>query len=406
MAAFAFRAYRQDGTLEAGVIEAADGREAARKLQQANKSPFALNKVDGTRATVLPTAQTSWWRLERRADISKFLADLSVLLDAGFNAAAALRVLASAEPSAGTKAQLSAVSDALASGRSLAQAFALLPGATPDIAALVASGEASGRIAAVVATLAESHKARAERRAAVRDALIYPGFLLFLVAAAILFLSLFLMPAIEPIFDSSEIEKPLIVWLLSGFGNAVRGDIMLWLGLAATLLALAAFAARRPSGHAFFVRILLRLPLFGRLRIQAAGARFLDALALLAGNGVPLNEALRLAALACPLEPVRAKLDRTRDRVAEGERLQPALATIGLFDEPTLMLVGLGEESNNLGAMLKRAATLIETRQKVLLDRLITFLTPAVTIALGLLIGTLVVSVMTALLSMNQAAIQ
>lgn len=388
------------------MIEAADSSEAARRLRQANKSPFALDRVDDARATVSIRAKGSWWRLERRADIGKFLTDMSALLDAGFNAAVALRVLASAETSGETKAQLSAVSDALASGRSLAQAFALVPGVTSDITALVASGEASGRITQVVARLAESHKIRTERRIAVRNALIYPGFLLFLVAAAFLFLSLFLMPAIEPIFDSGTIEKPLVVRVLSGFGNAVREGAPLWLGLFALLLAATALAFRRSASHAWAMRVLLALPFLGRLRIQGAVARYLDALALLAGNGVALTEALRLAALTCPLGPVRARLEGIRDRVGEGERLRPALAATALFDDPTLMLVELGEESNNLGSMLKRAADLIEARQKVLLDQLVTFLTPAVTIALGLMIGTLVVSVMTALLSMNQTAIQ
>ncbi len=407
MAAFSYRAYLRDGTSESGVVEALDHREASRKLAQANKKPFLLKPVSGgTTRLGIASAGQPWWKLQRRQDLTKLLTDLAVLLQAGFNAAAALRVLASAEASAPDRAQLEKISDEIATGRSLAQAFAALPGMTGEVSATVAAGEASGRIAEVVARMAEIHKERTLRHAAVRDALIYPGFLLLMVVAAFLFLSLFLMPAIEPIFESGTLNKPLVVSLLSAFGAIVREHGFTIAGLSLAGTALLALLGNRPGGRAFLSRILLKLPVVGPLRRQAALLRFLDTLSLLAGNGVPLIEALRLAADTCPLPTVQARLHAIRDHVANGERLQPAFAASHLFDAATLTLVGIGEESNSLSPLLKRATGLIEARLKTTLDRIVTFLTPAITIGLGLLIGTLVVSVMTALLSMNQIAIQ
>ena len=329
-----------------------------------------------------------------------------MLLQAGFNAAAALRVLASAEASAPERARLERISDEIATGRSLSQAFTLLPGMTAEVSAAITAGEASGRIAEVVARMADIGKERALRRAAVRDALVYPGFLLLMVVAAFLFLSLFLMPAIEPIFESGTMAKPLVVSLLSAFGGIIRehGPAIASLGLAGA--ALLTLLANRPSGKALLSHVLLRLPVVGPLRRQAALLRFLDTLSLLSGNGVPLIEALKLAADTCPLPAIQTRLHAIRDYVASGERLQPAFAATKLFDAPTLTLVGIGEESNSLSPLLKRASGLIEARLKTRLDRIVTFLTPAITVGLGLLIGTLVVSVMTALLSMNQIAIQ
>lgn len=403
MAAFNYRAYLTDGTTESGVVDALDQRDASRKLVQANKKPFLLKPASGGESAA---RGQPWWKLQRAPDLAKLLADLAVLLQAGFNAAAALRVLASAQTSAPERARLERISDEIASGRSLAQAFAALPGMTEEVSATIAAGEASSRISDVVARLAESHKERALRRAALRDALIYPGFLLLMVIAAFLFLSLFLMPAIEPIFESETVEKPLVVTVLSAFGSMVRNHGLTMAGAGLAAAALIALLLNRPSGRAALSRIILRLPVVGPLRRQAALLRFLDTLALLVGNGVTLIEALKLAADTCPFPTVQARLHAIRDHVANGERLQPAFAASNLFDAPTLTLVGIGEESNTLNPLLKRASTLIEARLKTSLDRIITFLTPAITIGLGLLIGTLVVSVMTALLSMNQAAIQ
>jgi general secretion pathway protein F len=142
------------------------------------------------------------------------------------------------------------------------------------------------------------------------------------------------------------------------------------------------------------------------MRRESAIVRYLDALSLLTENGVAMIESLRLAALTCSGPEIGERIQTVGSFVANGERLKTAFEKTSIFDGPTLTLVGIGEESNSLPLLLKRASVLVETRLKKSIDRMVTFLTPAITIALGLLIGGLVVSVMTALLSINDIAVQ
>lgn len=407
MTAFSYRAYLASGAIESGVVQALDQREASRKLSQENKRPFLLKPLaDEAQSLGQASLGQPWWKLHRAPDIAKLLTDLSVLLQAGFSAATALRVLASAEASVSDRTRLERVSDEITTGRSLAQAFAALPGVTPEVSATIAAGEASGTIAEVVARMGDIHSERARRRAAIRDALIYPAFLLLMVVAAFFFLALFLMPAIEPVFASGTVEKPFVVTILSASGTLIRGHGAALAALGAVATMIAALLLARPSGKVWLSRLVLVLPVVGSLRRQAVLVRFLDTLSLLSGSNVALIEALRLAADTCSLPTIRTRLQEIGERVANGEHLQPAFRATGLFDAPTLTLIGIGEESNSLSPLFKRASALIEARLKTTLDRMIVFLTPAITIGLGLLIGTLVVSVMTALLSMNEIAIQ
>lgn len=405
MAAFAYRAYGESGA-ESGVIEAASRDEASRLLAQARKKPFALSEVDRRRPAPEAGPTFAWTPFRRPDRLDKILTELSVLLDAGFNVAAALRVIAAAQAAGVDRERLQAISEKIADGKSLSEAFASWPGLTPDVSAMIASGEQSGRIAQVVSRMAEGFRYRAERRAAIRDALVYPAFLLLMVIAAFLFLALYLMPAIEPVFDTGSMEKPVVVWMLSGVGRFLNENGGLLLGIGLAIAALVGLASRGAAARRLGSRLVLRLPVVGRLRRQAAIVKFLDALSLMSGNGVALIEALRLAAWTCSMPELRGQLDQIGPRVADGVRLQTAFKQAGVFDGPTLTLVGIGEESNNLAPLLKRASTLVETRLKTSIDRIATFLTPAITIGLGLLIGGLVVSVMTALLSINQIAIQ
>lgn len=405
MASFSYRAYRDDGSPELGVIEATDLREASRKLVQANKRPFALQELDGGRR--LPAERAGrWWVFRRPTDLTKLLSEIAVLLDAGFNVAAALRIVASAEGSAQERARLLAISDQIASGRSFSEALATLPELPSEMSAMIASGESSGRIAQVIARMSEGYRYRAERRAAIVEALVYPAFLVVMVIGAFLFLSLFLMPAIEPVFEAGTVEKPFVVAMLSGFGRLLTEHGTLLLAAVLALAAIALLALRRPSGRALVSKATLGLPFAGRLFRDAAVVRYLDTLSLLTENGVAMIEALRLAALTCSVPDMRRGLEAVRDEVANGERLQAAFTRARIFDGPTLTLIGIGEESNSLPLLLKRSSVLVETRLKRSVDRIVTFLTPAITIALGLMIGALVVSVMTALLSINEIAVQ
>jgi general secretion pathway protein F len=405
VAAYSYRAYLEDGSPEAGVIEAVDRRDASRKLAQAKKRPFMLVEATGTK-TADAAGSRRFWEFTRQGDLTKLLSELSVLLDAGFNVAAALRVIASAESSARQRTRLFAISDQISNGKSLSEAFASLPGLPTEMSAMIASGESSGRIAQVIARMAEAYQYRAERRVAILEALIYPAFLVMMVIGAFLFLSLFLMPAIEPIFDSGTVEKPMVVWLLSGFGALLSQHWSASIALILATIASVVLMLRNSSFRSLVSKTTLALPVIGRMRRDSAISRYLDTLSLLTGNGVAMIESLRLAALTCSGPEIGEGLKTVRSSVSNGERLKSALERTGVFDGQTLTLVGIGEESNNLPLLLKRASRLVETRLKKSIDLTVTFLTPAITIALGLLIGALVVSVMTALLSINEIAVQ
>jgi general secretion pathway protein F len=404
MASFVYRAYISDGSLEAGVIEATDLRDATRKLAQAGKRAFSVAGVNGEVASGQGSAP--WWRLQRRPDTAKLLSELSVLLDAGFNVPAALRIFANAETSGNHRAQLLTISDEIANGKSFSEAISGLSGFSSAMGAMIASGESSGRIVEVISRMAEDHQYRAERRAAILGALVYPAFLIVMVIAAVLFLSLFLMPAIEPVFEQGSAQKPFIVAVFSGLGQFLSGNAIAV--ICVILISALGFILllQRPAGRLAIERIFLSLPLVGRLRRENAVATYLHTLSLLLENGVPMTEALRLAASTCAIPDMRSRLATVRDAVANGERFQEICRNAGIFTDATLTLIGIGEESNRLPALLKRASVLVEARVKRTLDRLVTFLTPAITIALGLIVGGLFVSVMTALLSVNEIAVQ
>jgi general secretion pathway protein F len=406
---FQYRAYLADGRQETGNIEAADKIGALRKLASSGKSAFELHEAKtkslASKKSKVPSQRFSF--LSRRFNPAQLFADLALLTEAGLTISQALRSIHSTEPVAEQKAVVEKLLENMSAGSSAAAAFGNIRSIPQDSLGLVASGESAGRLPEVFRALTTQYDERAKLKAQFLNALGYPLFLFALMVLAVWVLTFVLVPAIEPIFENADRPPPLIVslwstlrgWLTGSF--AVAGPLALMVLLLASLL-----PSLRTTLAAMFSRLVMRLPLVGSVIRKTSLARYLSSLALLLANGTSMSKALSLAATSVSLASFQQKLLSVRDRVATGERLPTALQHTGLFDDRILSLLSVGDEANRLAIVAQRASQLLNAEAQTTISRFIAFLTPAMTITLGLLVGGLVVSVMTALLSINEIAIQ
>ncbi|WP_457152593.1 type II secretion system F family protein [Mesorhizobium sp. P5_C1] len=405
MPAFAYRAYLVDGSTETGVLDASTKQDAARKLAQQGRRSYHLAPVNGERQQLRLPGRSAL-TFTRRVDLSRLFSELSVLLNAGFTVDRALNAVISGEANRQRRQQLQSVLDLTTGGRPIAEAFAGLPGITSDVAALLASGERSGKMAYICQRLADTFEATAKRRAAIVEALAYPAFLLLVMSGALVILATVLVPALEPIFEGSSAPKPFTMTVLSALGTVFR-DYPFVFPLAAVLGLLSyLFLSRSTGARKQFSHWLLKVPLIGALVRDAVVARYLETLALLLGNGVAMTEALGLAANVSRQSSLAASFASIEETVANGARLHGAIVKAGIFDNATMSLVSLGEEANALPVVLDRAAKMLQLTLSRRIDTVLKLLTPALTISLGFLVGSLVISVMTTILSINDLALQ
>lgn len=406
MAVFAYRAYRSDGSTEEGRLQAESADDALRSLARLGKKPFSFAQLDGSAST--HGQRLGFLRLEHRRlpNITKFLADMAPLLQAGFHVDAALRIVAKAESNGAHGKWLTEVAGRLSEGRSLSEALISTPSFPGDVAAAISSGENSGKLDLVFVRLAAVYANRAKRRAEIRDALAYPIFVVLMFVCAVLVLTFFLVPALQPVFETSKVDVPLVIAALANVRTALSEYPHILLSSFAAGCASILVLARSGLMGRLIDRGIFRLPLIGHVIKDASAVRYLDTLGLLLGNGVPVSDALRLSADTCSRLVLKKRLLTAREQVTEGKPLHLALASTGMFDRAVIMLLELGEDSNTLPALVTRASVLVEARMKRSLDRFLVFLTPLITIVLGVLIGSLVLSVMSALLSINEIAVR
>ncbi len=400
-----FKAYRTSGEQETGYLDASTEEDAIRQLTSSGRTPFLVRRVDASKAVSGPAPSLSDL-FRPRLDLPRFFGDLSVMLGAGFTVDIALKAVADATADRRQKALVEKLHGLITEGKSVSQAFRSLPEIPPDVVALVSSGESGGKLDVVVARLSKDLADRTARNSQIIEALLYPAFLVVVMIGALLVLSLYLVPALTPIFENAGVPTPAIVRILAGIGSFMSEfGLVLMAALVAAVL-LFAMAMRRGAARAWFADLAAALPVTGRFVREATVGRYLSTMGLLLANGVTMLEAMQLAAQTALASKQRSGLMQSRLKVSDGEPFWRALGDAGLFSDSIMALIRLGEESNNLAPMMERAAAMTQGQLQRRISRLLTFLTPAITIGLGAVVGGLIISVMSTLLSINDIAIR
>ncbi len=291
-------------------------------------------------------------------------------------------------------------------GQRLSQAMASQPRAFPPLyRAMVAAGEDAGALPAILERLAELYERQQEVSGKLMSSLAYPLVLAGTAIAVVVALMAFVVPRVVEQFDSMGRELPALTRLVIGVSELMaRG--WPWLLAAAVL---AGFAARRllarPRLRLAFDRMLLRVPVLGRLLRDLHAARMARTLAIMLGSGLPLIEGL---ALTIPTLRNRALRDATEGMVAsirEGGSLAAAMRRAGVFPPTLLYMAASGEDSGQPGPMLERAADYLEREFSTFTTVVLGMLEPLVIVVLGGVVAVIVLAILLPILQFNSLAI-
>lgn len=403
MPIFSYTGFSNDGTKKNGTCEAATRLAARKILTSRGYRILELSEKELGRANA---GKKLFPPLKAKDDLKRLFMDIAVLMEAGLTLDRALKAVADQGTIHPSHALAHRLLDKLSSGSAPSEAFEAEKTIGPHICALVASGEHVGKLASVFLVIANDLESQQLRRRQIAEAIVYPLFLVLMIFAALMIVTFFLVPAILPIFEGAGKQAPLMIRAL----DAVRGLIVEWGALLAFSTCLVGVILHRAGNrvHATMAlsRIVLLSPVIGTIIRKYGLARYLQSLALLLGNGVEMTKALALATATCPIKAYLPALELARDEVISGRRFSKALEATGLFPPAIISLTVIGDEVNKLPSILSRSAALLEGEASRSQSRLLAAMTPVITILMGGMIGGLVLSVMSALLSINDLSVK
>ncbi|MGD9508251.1 MAG: type II secretion system F family protein, partial [Geminicoccaceae bacterium] len=276
---------------------------------------------------------------------------------------------------------------------------------SPLFVSLVRAGEASGRLGTTLGELATMRERTEALRSKINSALIYPTVLFLTAIGAVMVLLTVVVPRMEPMFAQAGAALPASTRIVLDTSELVRQQGYLLLALLAVGLLLGERLMRRPGPRRAADRLLLKVPLLGQLMRDRVTAQLCRALGTSLGGGLDLPSALAISRDVLDNLHARAAMEDVITKVRTGRTVADSLAAAGILTPLAVKMLRVGEESGRLQPVAAHLADTFEERVATRLQRLVALIEPATVIVLGLVVGGIVMSILTAVLSVNDLAL-
>jgi type IV pilus assembly protein PilC len=322
-----------------------------------------------------------------------FNQELATLLRAGMPLVQSLDLLKSRIQSPVFRSVLNDVHERVRSGSALSDAFASHANLFPSVytASLVA-GERSGNLDAVLRRFVEYSKIVANVKRKTISALIYPMILITLATVLVSIIVLKVVPAFSDFYESFNAQLPLMTRVIVGISDFVVANF--WLLLIGLLAAAAAIAlwVRQPGQRARLDRWLLSVPMLGDVARKFATSQMARTLSTLLGGGLPLVNALDIAARSVGNRFMASELDVVGARVREGSSFAGALEARHVFPEVAVKMAEVGESTGALQDMLNTVADFYDEEISTNMERFVTLIEPVLLVVMGIVIAALLLA--------------
>ena len=405
MPAYAFEALTATGQTEKGLLEAETARAARSLLRSRGLVPLTVEAASATSGEQTSGLNRTLWssRVYNAAGLAVWTRQMAGLVASGLPLERALAALTDEAEDERQRHLLATLRAEVNAGSTFARALGQHPREfSPVYTAVIAAGEQSGALGAVLDNLADDLEARETLKGKLIGASLYPAIVSLVAVVIVLFLVTYVVPQVASVFAGSKRALPFLTVAMLGLSSAVRnwgwlGALVLGSGVGGLVMARRQEALRLRMDAAW-----LRLPLVGRLSRGYNAARFAATLAMLAGAGVPILKALQTAAETLNNRAMRADALDALVLVREGSPLASALAGKKRFPGLLAMFARLGEQTGQLPVMLQRAAQQLGNEVQRRAMQMATILEPLLIVGMGGVVMLIVLAVLMPIIQLNQ----
>jgi general secretion pathway protein F len=391
-----------EGKVIEGTMEASDDGTVALKLQEMGLLPVRIGTA--ARQSVFVREMEWPWQSKKvhPKDLLIFTQELRTLVHAGFPLDRSLTILGHLAESPAMAEVIKDVLKEVKGGKSFSEGLAKYPEVFPKVYInMIKAGEAGGILDEILNRLVNYLETGSELRSYVIGAMIYPALLSVVGLLSVTILTLFVVPKFTLIFRDMGVPLPLPMAILSFLSNILSR--YWWLGLIA--ICITGFYIRQfrksDEGRLKWDRWLLQIPLMGKVLKKMDVARFSRTLGTLLHGGVPLLQSMTIVRDVISNQSIAKMIEPIRNGIKKGEGISLPMRQSGVFPPLAMHLVEVGEESGKLDAMLIQVAEIYDVDVRNNVKRLISFFEPALILLMGILIGTIVVSMLLAIFSIN-----
>jgi type IV pilus assembly protein PilC len=394
---FQYIAYTSDRKLVKGKLSATDEGAAASLLNYGGYQLVSLKTITPFLNLGSVTGRLS--KVKPR-EIVMFSRQLALLLESGTDIVTALELLQSQSTNRGFKAIIGRVASDIRGGTSLSAALSKHPQAFPEIYhRTIAAGEQGGNMEIVLRQMADYMEKGVLTEKKVKNALKYPVGLAIVAVVVVIILVVFVMPTFIDLYGAFGVELPTPTRILLDVSSWLL-DYGLFIILAVVAVIIVGYLYKRsPAGRYQWDKLMLSLPVIGRINVLNELSRACRTMALLFKVGLPLPEIMSMVIHGSNNKVMVEALTEVQQELIRGQGLSKPMSKNKLFLPLMVQMVGVGEETGNLDSTLTTVAQSYEVEADDRTSSAVGLIQPAMIIGIAVLIGFIAVSLISAMYS-------
>lgn len=403
MPVYTYKALKEDGGADAGVIDADSPKDARLKLKGRKLHVTDLQTLGGENQTVSSRKRRNFFTRRRPEQIAMLTRQMATLLGSGIPMIGAMSAMIDQVEYPDLKAALMMVREKVSQGGTLSDAMSEHPVYFGELFVnMVRAGEAGGNLDKVLFRVADYLHAQNRTRAKVMAAMTYPIIMVVIGTGVVAVLLTYVVPKImEVIQKQGKAALPLpteILLAASGFMSQYW-----WALLAVAIGAGIAYAQARATkgGRLWLDTQMLRVPVLGNLIKKAAISRFAMTFATLLESGLPVLEAMGVVRKVVDNELLANTLDTIRQKIAEGADIATPLKQSKVFPPVVGYMISVGEESGRLEELLKKTAEAYDEEVEVAAQKMTALLEPIMIVFMAVVVGFIVLAILLPILQMS-----
>ena len=334
-------------------------------------------------------------------EIAIFFRQFSVMIDAGLPLVQCLEILAANQENPAFQKTLNGVRTTVEGGATLANAMRAYPKIFDDLCTnMIEAGETGGILDVILQRLATYVEKAVKLKAAVKSAMVYPVAVISIAGLIVGGLLKWVVPIFSNLFAGLGVELPLPTRIVMGLSALVGRFGWLIFPIALGTYFGLKYTRAHPGGRLFLDGLLLKLPVLGQILRKIAVARFTRTLGTLITSGVPILEGLSITARTSGNAVLETSLMKVRKAVEEGRTIVDPLKESGVFPNMVVQMIGVGEATGAMDAMLQKIADFYEDEVDAAIKDMLTLIEPMLITFLGVVVGGIVISLYMPLFAM------
>ena len=402
MAAFEFIALDPSGRQQKGVLEADTPRQIRSQLRDKGLTTLSVEAVINKQK-----ASSSFSFKRKRSlsasELSLVTRQLATLVQAALPIEESLKAVAEQSEKDWIKSMMLAVRARVVEGHTLADALREFSSSFDHLyCAMVAAGEKSGFLSSVLQRLADYTEKRQHLKNKVSVALIYPAFLVIVALAVVSFLLSYVVPMVVEQFTTMNAELPILTIIVIALSEFIQNwGLLVFIGIILIITVIKGLL-KSTSRRKIWYRMMLKLPLIGKVSRGLNSARFARTLSIMVASGVPLLDGLRIAGEVMTNLMMKDAVFNAAILVSEGASLRKSLDETGYFPAMMLHMIGSGESSGELEQMLERTADHQDQDFETLVTISLGLFEPMMILVMGILVLLIVLAILLPIFQLNQ----